>query len=59
MGGGFCIQNGELVDSSTGDIVLINASTARFGDGNIGADGKTHSGDYTDANLVVRYHDAN
>ena len=59
MGSGYCILNGELVDSSAGDNVLINASAATFGDGMIGADVKTLTGDYTDANLVVRYQDAN
>ena len=47
------------MDSSAGDNVLINASSATFGDGIIGADVKTLSGDYKDANLVVRYQDAN
>ena len=59
MGSGFSIQSGELVNSSGGDNVLINASGATFGDGMIGADVKTLSGDGTDANLVVRYQDSN
>ena len=59
LGGGFSIQSGALVGvGGASDNVMINSSSAVFGDGVVSADVRD-TADYQDANLVVRYQDPN